>query len=872
MSFQLKQYQQDCLRALSQYLRRAAEVGAKAAFNELDHIRVKYREVPQLPELPYVCLRVPTGGGKTVLAANAVGVATREFLQADRCVALWLAPTNAIVNQTRRVLQDRMHPCRRALDTAFGGQVEIFSLRDALSITYGTLTGATPVIVSTLAALRVEDTDGRKVYEQNGQLKHIIDLAPPEARSRLECYSNGEPIPSLANVLRLARPVVIMDEAHNARTKLSFDTLGRLAPCCIIEFTATPAQEENPSNVLYSVSAAELKAEQMVKLPIRLVSRAQWREAVAAAVTKQRQLETLAGQEEQRTGEYIRPIVLFQAQSKSKEQETITVEVLRKCLGEDFSIKEEEIAEGTGQKWELPENLLDRDCPIRFVLTVAALREGWDCPFAYVLCSVSNLSSRGAVEQILGRILRLPHATAKQHPDLNLAYAYATSERFREAAESLTDALVDSGFEKFEARRFIEPDPTLPFPDDPGGLFTPVVTVTETVTAPLAVEALPDELRTRIRIERPALGQTGAQVVYTGPPISVEAATALRTACPAPEDQTAMERLVRRSRGLPVYPAALGQSFAVPRLAVRVDERLEIFEDQFRDALWSLAECDARLGENEFRAGSGVVHTAQVDVDQAGQIRMQFISDLREQLTFHDLRGPKTIPELVVWLDRSIEHIDIAQVDTSLFLRRMVEALVNERGIPLTDLVAARFRLRDTVGMKIDEFRRRAFAQSYQRMLFTGAAVPLEVGPEKAFQFPLNQYPANRLYRGRIDFKKHYYEHPADMNDEEAECAAVLDGMDEVRFWVRNLERDEFAFWLPTITGKFYPDFVAELRDGRHFVVEYKGEHLYGAPDAEQKRKIGELWAARSAGRCVFVMPKGRDWKAIVAAVAVAQS
>jgi type III restriction enzyme len=176
-----------------------------------------------------------------------------------------------------------------------------------------------------------------------------------------------------------------MDEAHNARTQLSFDTLKRFSPSCILEFTATPDQEISPSNVLYSVSAAELKAEQMVKLPIRMVSRQQWKEAVGEAVTKQRQLGELAKAEEKATGEYLRPIVLFQAQPKRENQETVTVEALRKCLIEDFSIPPEEIAEGTGHKWELPDNLLTRECPILYVLTVAALREGWDCPFAYVL-------------------------------------------------------------------------------------------------------------------------------------------------------------------------------------------------------------------------------------------------------------------------------------------------------------------------------------------------------------------------------------------------------------------------------------------------------------------------------------------------------
>src|SRR5690606_3910046 len=128
----------------------------------------------------------------------------------------------------------------------------------------------------------------------------------------------GRPIESLANVLRLRRPVIIMDEAHTARTRLAFDTLARFAPACILEFTATPETRHAPeaghfaSNVLAHVSAAELKAEDMVKLPLRLWTRPAWSDAVTDAIAKQRELELEAAREEQLSGERIRPIVLFQ--------------------------------------------------------------------------------------------------------------------------------------------------------------------------------------------------------------------------------------------------------------------------------------------------------------------------------------------------------------------------------------------------------------------------------------------------------------------------------------------------------------------------------------------------------------------------------
>jgi type III restriction enzyme len=98
---------------------------------------------------------------------------------------------------------------------------------------------------------------------------------------------------------------------------------------------------------------------------------------------------------------------------------------------------------------------------------------------------------------------------------------------------------------------------------------------------------------------------------------------------------------------------------------------------------------------------------------------------------------------------------------------------------------------------------------------------------------------------------------------EEYECAVFLDQLPEVRFWVRNPERGSQAFSLQTSSDKFYPDFVCLLKDGRHLVVEYKGEHLWSNEDSREKRALGELWARRSHGTCLFVMPRGKNFDAI---------
>jgi type III restriction enzyme len=252
-----------------------------------------------------------------------------------------------------------------------------------------------------------------------------------------------------------------------------------------------------------------------------------------------------------------------------------------------------------------------------------------------------------------------------------------------------------------------------------------------------------------------------------------------------------------------------------------------------------------------------------VDVDKNGHIGYEFVEELQRELSLLDLRGPKTANELAGCIDREIEHKDITHAEASLFLRRIVESLLDGRGLALEQLVRNRFRLRDAARDKIAAYRAVASRTAYRQMLLPDAPEPVEASPQVCFTFPLNQYPAITLYQGPFKPRNHYYAIPADMNDEEAACAAVIDSLPEVKYWVRNLVRDGYSFWLPTSTDKFYPDFVALLKDGRCLVVEYKAAKDWSNDDSKEKRTIGELWAERSKGRCLFIMPKGKDFESI---------
>ncbi|MCE9545758.1 MAG: DEAD/DEAH box helicase family protein [Planctomycetia bacterium] len=864
---ELREYQKRSLGALESYLRLVVRQGAKMAF--LAQTERPYRSVPQLPGLPYICLRIPTGGGKTLMACHALGIAATEYTQTERAVCLWLVPSNAIREQTLSALRDRQHPYRQAIDAQFGGLVTVLDLTEALYVTRGNLAGDTCIIVATLAALRVEDTDGRKVYEPCGALMDHFSGLTTEQEATLEKDDSGTIVKSLCNVLRLWRPIVNKDEAHNARTQLSFDTLGRFNPSSIIEFTATPETTHNPergqfaSNILHHVSAAELKAEDMVKLPIKLETRSEWKEVLGDAVKTQRTLESLAVEEEKQTGEYIRPIVLVQAQPRSQTRETLTVEVVRQSLIDDFKIPEDQIAVATGDTRQIEGvDLFSRNCAIRFIITVAALKEGWDCSFAYVLCSVAEIGTARAVEQILGRILRLPRATRKNHPELNCAYTLAASPRFIQAAQSLKDALIENGFQRMEADLFVQGDEARPTFFDAGTLF---FEAEEVVSEAPDLTRLPADLRERVTFDP----QTNRLSVATR--LTEQDRAALGQCFTTAADRNAVERLYRASHGRPIAaePTEDRGSFRVPQLAIRVDGQLELFEEShFLDSTWRLSECDAGLSEADFPSAYTGGASGEIDVSDEGKIEIQFVDQIHRQLRLLGVEPGWDLAGLTNWLDRQIPHPDIVRTESTLFIHRLLTGLLESRGLTIDQLAGQKFRLRTAVAAKIEELRRTAAETSFQRVLFSADAEPIEVSPDICFDFSADRYAPNWYYDGGYRFQQHFFPPPRigelKSDGEEFECAVYLDQLPQVKYWVRNIERGgDSSFWLQTSTDKFYPDFVALLQDGRILVVEYKGGDRWSNDDSKEKRAVGQLWENRSGGKCLFIMPNGPDWASI---------
>jgi type III restriction enzyme len=891
----LKDYQERVKESLAEFFRLTARTQSpEDAFREVTrrtfgapqpYLRVGAAGLDS--GMPYVCLRVPTGGGKTLLACHAAGLAITELLRAERAVVLWLVPSNTILDQTADALRDPRHPYRRALELACGA-VEVVTIEEALRLSRAAVDGQTVVIVSTIQSFRVEDTTGRKVYDQNGSFSEHLLNVPADRLADLEPGADGKPKPSLVNMLRLRRPVVIVDEAHNARTDLSFATLGNVRPSCIVEFTATPAREGTPSNVLHHVSAAELKAANMVKLPLRVITRhpSQRDQLLAEAITLRGDLEKVAVSEAQDTGEYLRPILLIQAERVD------ACEPLRERLVAEFGVSKDEVKISVGSLDELKDvdDISSPKCPVRYIITVQKLREGWDCPFAYVLCSLRETRSATAIEQIVGRILRLPGARAKQHPDLDCAYAFSVSDSITEVLVELREALQGNGFTRAEAERIIIPVPqgVLPL-----GTQSRTAHFSPAEIDVAAAQAQTERLAGKVKLD-PEKGDLTILV-----PLDQRETEALAGCAKTPEAKAKIQELVvllreaERAFGgsgdtrMPT-PYELQLDFSVPILCVEENGELFEFEETFLlEHPWKLSEKDASLAPDYNPLVRPAGEAGVLDIGEKGDIQAQVIqeperSDFVAKLHQHVLAlrdtGGWTVDGLVAWLDRQIDHGGIPIGESAEFLRKVVRGVMAKHGISDVSVIALdRFRLRDEIEARIRQHVDGERKAAFRQFLLPGAA--LVVSEQRVVDFRKMIYEPSWLYEGSFSFPKHYFgPKPGELREktpsgeltEEFLCARFIENLPEVKTWVRNLARKPSSFRLQTSTDWFYPDFICQLADGRVLAVEYKGKDRYDNTDSEEKRALGAVWAARSKGKCLFVMPTGGDFSVIAKAASAA--
>ena len=392
--------------------------------------------------VPRVTVKVPTAGGKTFIACNALHTIFEHLPKSGSKVVAWFVPSDTILKQTYNNLSNPLHPYRQKINALFGNSVEVYSKEELLSgrnFSPETVKEQLCILVLSIQSFAAKEKDKRLVYGENGNLAPFVNTY-----NQNDVMIDDADETALIQVISHLHPVVIVDESHNFTAKLRIDVMNALRPRFILDLTATPSQKKG-NNIISFVDAKKLKDANMVKLPVIVYNHKTKEEVISSAIQLRNNLELIAREKEQVSGKYIRPIVLFQAEAKTSDDKETFSKVKAKLI--EIGIPEREIKIKTANINELKdENLMSRHCEVRYIITVNALKEGWDCPFAYILASLSNKSSRIDVEQILGRVLRMPYTSKADDPLLGLSYVFTASANFNDTLNAIVKSLNNSGY------------------------------------------------------------------------------------------------------------------------------------------------------------------------------------------------------------------------------------------------------------------------------------------------------------------------------------------------------------------------------------------------------------------------------------------
>ncbi|HBH26975.1 MAG TPA: restriction endonuclease subunit R [Rhodospirillaceae bacterium] len=427
--------------------------------------------------IPHVCLKVPTGGGKTLLAAECVGRVQTDFLRRQVGLVLWVMPSCQIFDQTDKALRDRTHPYRQVLERASGGRVKIVYKDDALC--RADVDNYLCVMLVRLAATnRNKSKEFLRIFRDAGRYRsffppvddYLENNALLQAHGDLERHdlADAGAIPnvsvkqSLVNVLKMVRPVVVIDEGHKAYSENTREALNGFNPSFVLELTATPNVKARVSNILVDVLGTDLKDAQMIKLPIHIsaLNKGDWQGTLDRAHGKLADLEAAAREVEAAEGRYIRPIMVVRVERTGKDQrdgKRVHAEDAKAYLIERLCARPEEIRIKSAEDDGLRDtDLLSPLCPVRYVITKSALQEGWDCPFAYVLALLDNTTAGTAMTQMVGRVLRQPHARATGCEALNACYVFCHNQKVGDAIDAVKKGLEGEGMADLGA--FVQAD------------------------------------------------------------------------------------------------------------------------------------------------------------------------------------------------------------------------------------------------------------------------------------------------------------------------------------------------------------------------------------------------------------------------------
>lgn len=788
---QLKEYQDQCLQTLREYLASVKEneltdpkYAARAAW---EATRFQYNRLKDFPDSrPFICLQVPTGGGKTLLAAHAVDIAKEYLTEKKTGLVLWVVPTQQIYKQTLKSLQTKDHPYRQVLERASAGRTMVLEKDERF--TPSDVESNLVILLLMMQATARETKGFLRMYKDS----EFTQFFPSEERLDIHAdwlkrfpmldthtdFDQKQIVTSLGNTIRILNPIVILDEGHRAKSTLAQETLAKFNPRAIIEFTATPHET---SNVLVRITGKQLLNEQMVKLPLNVnnVQNADWKDTLSKAINRLNELQEAANHYDEKTGRFIRPICVIQVERTGKDQRErgyIHSEDVREELLKRKGVAANEIAVQSSEKKELAEfedanGLLTRQNHVRFIITKDALKEGWDCSFAYVLCLLNTPKSNVGATQLIGRILRQPYAE-KTGVEL-LDEAYVVSHRQNDVIDK-----IKSGFDN------------------------------EGLTG----------LTNQIKLDGSRDSKHFAGPTHTG---------YIRE-----EFRRAMKHFI-----MPTFVYHKGAKARALDYEADILSRLD----------WSSLDVKEFLTRFRFQDEQVLTTDDSVSLNDDDVITISSKGELVN--TFYDVSPEFVASEIMNVVPNPWMAYELADNLLSLLKKREKDELKLRQNLYH---IAESFRtwLRE----RKDDLARTVFFELMKKdeirfVFFTDSWRPPSQMTVSAEEDPISQRSSGG---GVAGVQRSLFEPdlivPSDFDKDEKAVALWLDKYEQLFFWMRNYVNKDYFFLQGWRAHKLYPDFISTTRrpDGKYgidrvFVIESKGQHLVGNDKSRYIEEIFEL-------------------------------
>ena len=796
---ELKKYQlrvRDEVKAwLTELAKQQASGNKHAALDAWETVRVPGRRYAERKnglgkDMPGFCLKVPTGGGKTLLATQILGLIYSTILEKRNGVGLvlWVVPSDQIYKDTLKALRDRNHFYRFSLEHAVSRRVDVWEKHEINRLTPTQLNGSLNVLLFKLASANRETKEQLKMFQDSGGniVMHFPAEDDSEANRALEeKFPNLEMLAadeekgeflvktSLANLIRINEPPVILDEGHKAYSDLAQQTIEGFNSSIVVELSATPSKE---SNILCRVSGEELLKEGMIKLPINICNsnEGRWENCLSKAKLKREELGKVAEKHYEKARREIRPIVLIQVERTGKDQRDaglIHSEQVKEYLIQRLGVNAAEIAIKSSETDDIEGiNLLAEGCRINWIITKAALQEGWDCPFAYILVSLNNTGSAQSMTQLIGRVLRQPFAERTERDELNESYVYCLRQRADSIAKDVKKALEKEGYEEGDSSVV-----------DKSG---------EREAAPRQTSLFRKEFKS---LYRPFDGK-----IY-----------------------------------LPRFCVRNGKGYEGLDYFRHLISQVDVEEFKYGELQWDLSGEMEKAKDFFYRATLGQAKMAAVGAQESGYYEPDDV--------------------VLAWLVASLpyEHFSFKQLRT--VVEQFTEQLCKTNPTLKGHLGLVKFTLRNKCREFIETETDRLAEIAFDRLFEKSQLCFYLECVECRFQLPssIEIRSVGRLrHADDSDVAKSLFDYAerAGFNQYEAEVALVLDKHPEVLWWYQNkVGKENFA-----IQGfrknRIFPDFVVQNGEdqkpvARVVVVESKGRHLGGNPDTEYKRKIAKRFS-----------------------------